>query len=119
LDLTGVMSARNYGNGSVIPSVWIEITVIRISEFGRRRREGRKHQDEVMAEEKHNVVIVGAGIIGRNNLVSCANLFVGCCTAYYITRHPAFSLKTHTLSILEASSPASGASGKVSLCLSF
>lgn len=66
-----------------------------------------------MSEEKHNIVIVGAGIIGtlRNTRVW---LIVGCCTAYYIARHPAFSLKTHTLSVLEASSPASGASGKVS-----
>ncbi|KAF9019188.1 FAD dependent oxidoreductase [Hymenopellis radicata] len=47
-----------------------------------------------------NVVIIGAGIIG-------------CSTAYYLTRHPAFSSAT-SIRILEASvhGPAQGASGK-------
>jgi hypothetical protein len=75
-------------------------------EFNRAKRD--------MTEEKQNIVIVGAGIIGKllSGILILTSL-KGCCTAYYITRHPAFSLKTHTLSILEASSPASGASGKV------
>jgi hypothetical protein len=70
-----------------------------------------------MSEQKHNIVIVGAGIIGIPpfSFLKGDQLTVGCCTAYYITRHPAFSLKTHTLSILEASSPGAGASGKVHL----
>lgn len=37
---------------------------------------------------------------------------IGVCTAYYITKHPRFSPKTHHITILEARRPASGASGK-------
>ncbi|KAK9313607.1 FAD dependent oxidoreductase [Lipomyces starkeyi] len=46
-----------------------------------------------------HIIIVGAGIIGV-------------CTAYYLTRHPQFSPKTHKITILESTRPASGASGK-------
>ncbi|KAK9380972.1 FAD dependent oxidoreductase [Kockiozyma suomiensis] len=50
-------------------------------------------------DRRQHIVIVGAGI-------------VGVCTAYYITRHPNFSPKTHRITILESTRPASGASGK-------
>ncbi|KAL3417527.1 FAD dependent oxidoreductase [Phlyctema vagabunda] len=49
--------------------------------------------------EKKNIVIIGGGIIG-------------CTTAYYLTRHPSFSPANHSVTILEAQSIASGASGK-------
>ncbi|THV05708.1 FAD dependent oxidoreductase [Dendrothele bispora CBS 962.96] len=49
----------------------------------------------------HNIVIVGGGIIG-------------CSTAYYLSRHPAFSSSTSSIKVIEASKfgPAQGASGK-------
>ncbi|KAK9371274.1 FAD dependent oxidoreductase [Lipomyces kononenkoae] len=46
-----------------------------------------------------HIIIVGAGIIGV-------------CTAYYLTRHPQFSPKTHKITLIESTRPASGASGK-------
>ncbi|RDW87342.1 FAD dependent oxidoreductase-1 [Coleophoma crateriformis] len=52
-----------------------------------------------IAEEKKNIVIIGGGIIG-------------CTTAYFLTRHPSFSPTKHSITILEATSIASGASGK-------
>ena len=52
-----------------------------------------------MASEKKSIVIIGGGIIG-------------CTTAYYLTRHPSFNPITHKVTILEATSIASGASGK-------
>lgn len=48
---------------------------------------------------KKNIVIVGGGIIG-------------CTSAYYLTRHPSFDPSKHTITLLEASSIAGGASGK-------
>lgn len=48
---------------------------------------------------KENIVIVGGGIIG-------------CTSAYYLTRHPQFDPSKHTITLLEASSIAGGASGK-------
>ncbi|KAG4442587.1 hypothetical protein IFR05_001917 [Cadophora sp. M221] len=48
---------------------------------------------------ERNIVIVGGGIIG-------------CTTAYFLTRHPSFNPAKHTITILEAQSIASGASGK-------
>lgn len=48
---------------------------------------------------KKNIVIIGGGIIG-------------CTSAYYLTRHPSFDPSTHTITLLEASSIAGGASGK-------
>ncbi|KAK9493647.1 FAD dependent oxidoreductase [Lipomyces doorenjongii] len=54
----------------------------------------------VSAEDgRTHIIIVGAGIIGV-------------CTAYYLTRHPQFSSKTHKITIIESTRPASGASGK-------
>lgn len=54
-----------------------------------------------MASEdgKKNIVIIGGGIIG-------------CTSAYYLTRHPSFDPSKHTITLLEASSIAGGASGK-------
>ncbi|ODQ78218.1 hypothetical protein BABINDRAFT_162884 [Babjeviella inositovora NRRL Y-12698] len=48
---------------------------------------------------KHHIIIVGAGIIGV-------------CTAYYLTRHPAFDPATHHITIIESKRVAGGASGK-------
>ncbi|KAH6683897.1 FAD dependent oxidoreductase [Halenospora varia] len=49
--------------------------------------------------QPRNIVIVGGGIIG-------------CTTAYFLTRHPTFNPAIHKITILEAQSIASGASGK-------
>ncbi|AEO62762.1 7e741879-14ed-4257-bb4a-a2e301aa96c7 [Thermothielavioides terrestris] len=51
------------------------------------------------AQTKRNIVIVGGGIIG-------------CTTAYYLTRHPKFNPALHSVTLLEATSIAAGASGK-------
>ena len=48
---------------------------------------------------KKNIVIIGGGIIG-------------CTSAYYLTRHPSFDPSKHSITLLEASSIAGGASGK-------
>jgi glycine/D-amino acid oxidase-like deaminating enzyme len=48
---------------------------------------------------KKSIVIVGGGIIGST-------------TAYYLTRHPNFDSSKHSITILEATGIASGASGK-------
>ncbi|CDO94255.1 unnamed protein product [Kluyveromyces dobzhanskii CBS 2104] len=48
---------------------------------------------------KQHIVIVGAGIIGV-------------CTAYYLTRHPSFSKKTHHITVVESKRVSGGASGK-------
>ncbi|CCF57565.1 hypothetical protein KAFR_0C05740 [Kazachstania africana CBS 2517] len=50
-------------------------------------------------ENKKEIVIVGAGIIG-------------CTTAYYLTTHPAFSRENHHITIIESNNVACGASGK-------
>ena len=49
--------------------------------------------------EKKNIVIVGGGI-------------QGCTTAYFLTRHPRFDPEKHSITLLEATSIAAGASGK-------
>jgi glycine/D-amino acid oxidase-like deaminating enzyme len=51
------------------------------------------------SSERKNIVIIGGGIIG-------------CTTAYFLTRHPAFDPSKHTITLLEASKIAGGASGK-------
>lgn len=50
-------------------------------------------------QPEKSVVIVGGGIIGAT-------------TAYYLTRHPKYDPATHSITILEATGIASGASGK-------
>lgn len=49
--------------------------------------------------QKQEIVIIGGGIIGATS-------------AYYLTRHPAYSPLTHSITLLEASTIASGSSGK-------
>ncbi|KAH8431370.1 FAD-dependent oxidoreductase [Aspergillus melleus] len=49
--------------------------------------------------ERRDIVIVGGGIIG-------------CCSAYYLTRHPSFDPSRHSVTLIEASEIAGGASGK-------
>ncbi|KAF9891310.1 hypothetical protein FE257_004165 [Aspergillus nanangensis] len=51
------------------------------------------------SNERREIVIIGGGIIG-------------CCSAYYLTRHPSFDASRHSVTILEASEIAGGASGK-------
>ena len=48
---------------------------------------------------KKSIVIIGGGIIG-------------CTTAYFLTRHPRYDPSVHTIHLIEATSIASGASGK-------
>lgn len=51
------------------------------------------------ADGKRHIVIIGGGIIG-------------CTSAYYLTRHPSFDPSRHTITVLEATKIAGGASGK-------
>ncbi|KAL8784124.1 MAG: hypothetical protein Q9195_009168 [Heterodermia aff. obscurata] len=51
------------------------------------------------ASDQRNIVIIGGGIIG-------------CTTAYFLTRHPSYDPSKHTITLLEASKIAGGASGK-------
>ncbi|KAK5944801.1 hypothetical protein PMZ80_002001 [Knufia obscura] len=51
------------------------------------------------SSEQKNIVIIGAGIIGST-------------TAYYLTRHPSYDPSKHKITLLEATSVASAASGK-------
>ncbi|KAL9102253.1 MAG: hypothetical protein Q9163_002589 [Psora crenata] len=51
-----------------------------------------------MSDER-NIVIIGGGIIG-------------CTSAYFLTRHPAYDPSKHRITLLEASKIAGGASGK-------
>ncbi|KAL6705375.1 hypothetical protein ACN47E_007024 [Coniothyrium glycines] len=50
-------------------------------------------------QQKRNIVIVGGGIIGST-------------TAYFLSRHPRFNKETDTITLLEATKIAGGASGK-------
>lgn len=49
--------------------------------------------------EKKNIVVIGGGIIGSTS-------------AYFLSRHPSFNPSIHTITILEATRIAGGASGK-------
>ncbi|RAH41138.1 NAD(P)/FAD-dependent oxidoreductase [Aspergillus brunneoviolaceus CBS 621.78] len=51
------------------------------------------------SSERREIVIVGGGIIG-------------CCSAYYLTRHPSFDPSRHSVTLIEATEIAGGASGK-------
>ncbi|KAJ9258302.1 hypothetical protein DTO271D3_4708 [Paecilomyces variotii] len=51
------------------------------------------------ADREREIVIVGGGIIG-------------CCSAYFLTRHPSYDPARHKITILEATEIAGGASGK-------
>ncbi|KAK9778607.1 putative FAD dependent oxidoreductase-like protein 2 [Seiridium cardinale] len=51
-----------------------------------------------------NIVIVGGGVIG-------------CCTAYYLSKHPSFDPAKHTITLIETRRLAGGASGKAGGCL--
>ncbi|KAK2829850.1 putative oxidoreductase tda3, partial [Arthroderma sp. PD_2] len=50
-------------------------------------------------QNERDIVIVGGGIIG-------------CCCAYFLTRHPSYDPSKHRITVLEASEIAGGASGK-------
>lgn len=50
-------------------------------------------------DRKRNIIIIGGGVIG-------------CTSAYFLTRHPAFNPALHTITIIEATRIAGGASGK-------
>ncbi|KAF1814581.1 fad NAD binding oxidoreductase [Eremomyces bilateralis CBS 781.70] len=51
------------------------------------------------APEPQHIVIIGGGIIG-------------CCTAYFLSRHPLYHPSTHSITLIEATTIAGGASGK-------
>ncbi|KAL4884054.1 FAD dependent oxidoreductase [Aspergillus karnatakaensis] len=51
------------------------------------------------SSDRRDIVIVGGGIIGS-------------CSAYYLTRHPSFDPSRHSVTLIEASEIAGGASGK-------
>ena len=51
------------------------------------------------ADGKRNIVVIGGGIIG-------------CTSAYFLTRHPSYDPSKHTITLLEATKIAGGASGK-------
>ncbi|KAF7158021.1 hypothetical protein CNMCM5623_002533 [Aspergillus felis] len=51
------------------------------------------------SSERREIVIVGGGIIG-------------CCSAYYLTRHPSYDPSRHKVTLIEATEIAGGASGK-------
>ena len=51
------------------------------------------------SNEKKNIVVIGGGIIG-------------CTSAYFLSRHPSFDPSKHTITLLEATKIAGGASGK-------
>lgn len=51
------------------------------------------------ADGKRHIVIIGGGIIG-------------CTSAYFLTRHPSYDPSKHTVTLLEATKIAGGASGK-------
>lgn len=55
--------------------------------------------DSAAASAERNIVIIGGGIIGST-------------TAYYLARHPSYNPLQHKITILEATSIASAASGK-------
>ncbi|KAI1097413.1 FAD dependent oxidoreductase [Jackrogersella minutella] len=48
-----------------------------------------------MSSTPKDITIIGGGIIG-------------CCTAYFLTRHPSYSPETHHITLLEASSSSAG-----------
>ncbi|CAO2648570.1 Nn.00g078370.m01.CDS01 [Neocucurbitaria sp. VM-36] len=50
-------------------------------------------------QQKRNIVIIGGGIIGST-------------TAYFLSRHPNFNKETHSITLLESTKIAGGASGK-------
>jgi len=52
-----------------------------------------------MSDSPKNIVVIGGGIIGSS-------------TAYFLTRHPSYNPSKHTITLLEATSIAAGASGK-------
>ncbi|KAL4793456.1 FAD dependent oxidoreductase [Aspergillus venezuelensis] len=51
------------------------------------------------SSDRRDIVVVGGGIIG-------------CCSAYYLMRHPSFDPSKHSVTLIEASDIAGGASGK-------
>lgn len=50
-------------------------------------------------DPEKRIVIVGGGIIG-------------CCSAYYLSRHPSFDPARHKITLIESSTIAGGSSGK-------
>lgn len=69
-------------------------------------------------QAKRNIVIVGMSnpcLVPRRKLTQSTFLgggIIGCTTAYYLTRHPNFNPALHSITLLEASAIAAGASGK-------
>ena len=57
-------------------------------------------------------LVLGQDFLQKNNIVIVGGGIIGCTSAYYITRHPAYDPSTTTVTVLEASSVDGGASGK-------
>ncbi|KAI3332037.1 FAD dependent oxidoreductase [Xylariaceae sp. AK1471] len=53
---------------------------------------------------QREIVIIGGGVIG-------------CCAAYYLSRHPSYDAKKHSITLIEATKIAGGASGLSGGCL--
>lgn len=73
--------------------------------------------DPIDSQQKRNIVIVGeltaSHQIGRRRLTLLqGGGIIGCTTAYFLTRHPAFNPALHKVTVLEAASIAAGASGR-------
>ncbi|QQK45335.1 Mannosyl-oligosaccharide glucosidase, putative [Penicillium digitatum] len=49
---------------------------------------------------------------GRREIVIVGGGIIGCCSAYYLTRHPLYDPARHKITLVEASEIAGGASGK-------
>lgn len=73
------------------------------------------------ADERREIVIVGmliSPVLGRpaRPAVQPDNFLgggiIGCCSAYFLTRHPSFDPSRHTVTLIEATEIAGGASGK-------
>jgi glycine/D-amino acid oxidase-like deaminating enzyme len=70
--------------------------------------------------QRRNIVIIGitqTPVLTSDPRLSLTDIYtgggiIGCTSAYFITRHPSFNPALHTVTILEATAIASGASGK-------
>ncbi|EAU32429.1 conserved hypothetical protein [Aspergillus terreus NIH2624] len=70
------------------------------------------------SNERRDIVIVGMDSTPHCELMHHTHEFtagggiIGCCSAYYLTRHPSFDPSRHSVTLIEASEIAGGASGK-------
>jgi glycine/D-amino acid oxidase-like deaminating enzyme len=69
--------------------------------------------------QRRNIIIIGICSLISFEICICYSMLIypgggiiGCTSAYFITRHPSFNPALHSITILEATGIASGASGK-------